>query len=98
MTDKSVTTLPDEITDILCNNIDLEEEEKKEEREDMARDIVVFLTMQGPHYGSKLYHHFVCLGKIPPSWMTDVIPDEPHTPPMQCFAEAIARFYEVPNV
>lgn len=66
----------------------------QDDREDMARDVVIFLTMRGPHYGSALYRHFGSLGKTPPNWMTDIIPDKPHTPPMQCFADVIAKLYE----
>lgn len=61
--------------------------------EDVARSIVVFLTMEGPHYGSKLYRHLEALGEPFPKWLFEVIPSRDHTPPMGCFAEAIARLY-----
>ncbi len=71
----------------------LSDEVEQEEREDMARDIVVFLTFPAPHYGSKLHHHLECLGKMPPNWLHDLIPNKSHTPPLGCFAEAIAKLY-----
>lgn len=64
-----------------------------QDAEDLARAIVIFLTMVGPHYGSKMYRHFVNLGEHWPEWLTDIIPNVDHTPPMACFAIAIAKLY-----
>ena len=89
---KTQTTLPEEITDILCSDIDLEEAENNM-RKDVARSIVIFLTMVGPHYGSKLYRHLENSGDPFPKWLFDLIPNKDHTPPMACFAIAIAKLY-----
>lgn len=61
--------------------------------EDVARSIAVFLTMVGPHYGSKMYRHLEMMGEPFPEWIFDLIPNKDHTPPMGCFAAAIAKLY-----
>jgi len=61
--------------------------------QDVARSVVVFLTMQGPHHGSKLYKHLKAMGDLFPDWLFEIIPNKDYTPPMASFAEAISKLW-----
>lgn len=57
----------------------------------LARDIVMWVAMDGPHYGSKLYKHLRMLGKEIPAWLLKEIPDIDHTPPKGTMAVCIYK-------
>lgn len=57
----------------------------------LARDIMAFLLMGAPHYGSKLHAHLKMLGHELPDWFEEEIPNIDHTPAKGDFLVAIYK-------